>query len=117
MARPPAPIPDDVPGSAASLGAVLIALLAALLGGARAGRRARAYSGVMAAVPPAPVDLLDAPAVEWIATPAPWRARQGIGRPCPRLRGPAGPCGAMRIAVRGPPRPTLTPSDAQPGMA
>ncbi|MCX7384030.1 MAG: hypothetical protein NT133_22010 [Alphaproteobacteria bacterium] len=117
MTRPPPHPLDDAPGIAAILGGMLFALLAALLGGARARRRALAVTGVMAAVPLEPVELDYEPWVEWVAVPAPWRACQGIGRSCPRLHGPTGPCGAMQTAVRGPPCPVFGHFYVLPGMA
>ncbi len=117
MTHPPSHPLDAAPGIAALLGGMLFALLAALLGTAGVRRRALSVTGVMAAIPQEPIDLDYEPWVEWVAVSAPWRACQGIGRPCSHPRGPSGPCGAMRTSVRGPPPPVFRQCNPLPGMA
>ncbi|MCX7381563.1 MAG: hypothetical protein NT133_09150 [Alphaproteobacteria bacterium] len=113
MTRPPRPSLDAASGIAALLGGMLFVLLAALLGAARAKSRGVARSQVMAAVLPAPqeMDWEVEEWVEWVAVPAPWRARDGARRHHAR-KPPAGRrAHARRPAARGrgPPfRPALS---------
>ncbi len=112
----------SIPGGIAAGFGMLCALLAALLGLAVTRPRAMADAGTMGLVIRTVADAEVAPVeewVEWIAVPAPWRAGQGVGRSCARVRGAGAPRPRQIRARRGrgPPWRPPSPCTEQTGMA